>query len=45
MSSNAKTSFARAAGQFIERASDRIGVLLLLAMGVATATATVFVGS
>lgn len=45
MSINAKTAFIRAVGPFIERASDRVGVLLLLAMGLATATATVFVGS
>ncbi len=45
MSINAKNGFAGAFGRFIERASDRVGVLLLLGMGLATATATIFVGS
>ncbi len=44
MSATARTPFAAALGQTIARASDRLGVLLLLAMGVATATATAFVG-
>lgn len=33
------------AGRAIERVSDRLGVLLLLALGLATAGATLFVGA
>jgi hypothetical protein len=33
------------AGRWIERISDRVGVFLLLALGLATAGATLFVGA